>query len=37
MLPVEQPRLVQILAQRVRDDGADLRWGHRLVGFDEDG
>ena len=37
MFPVQQPRLVQILAQRVRDDGADLRWGHRLVGFDEHG
>jgi 2-polyprenyl-6-methoxyphenol hydroxylase-like FAD-dependent oxidoreductase len=35
MFPVQQPRLVQILAQRVRDDGADLRWGHRLVGFDQ--
>jgi len=36
MVPVQQPRLVQILAERVRDDGADLRWGHRLVGFDQD-
>jgi 2-polyprenyl-6-methoxyphenol hydroxylase-like FAD-dependent oxidoreductase len=35
MVPVQQPRLVQILARRVRDDGADLRWGHRLVGFDQ--
>src|SRR5271156_4443990 len=35
MFPVQQPRLVQILAQRVRDDGADLRWGHRLAGFDQ--
>jgi 2-polyprenyl-6-methoxyphenol hydroxylase-like FAD-dependent oxidoreductase len=34
MVPVQQPRLVQILAERVRDD-ADLRWGHRLVGFDQ--
>src|ERR1700691_1296809 len=35
MFPVQQPRLVQVLAQRVCDDGADLRWGHRLVGFDQ--
>ena len=35
MFPVQQPRLVQVLAQRVRDNGADLRWGHRLVGFDQ--
>ena len=35
MFPVQQPRLVQILAERVGDDGADLRWGHRLVGFDQ--
>ena len=35
MVPVQQPRLVQILAERVRDDGAYLRWGHRLVGFDQ--
>jgi 2-polyprenyl-6-methoxyphenol hydroxylase-like FAD-dependent oxidoreductase len=35
MVPVQQPRLVHILAERVGDDGADLRWGHRLVGFDQ--
>src|ERR1700753_3083760 len=35
MRPVQHPRLVQILAQRVGDEGADLRWGHRLVGFDQ--
>jgi 2-polyprenyl-6-methoxyphenol hydroxylase-like FAD-dependent oxidoreductase len=35
MFPVQQPRLVQVLAQRVGDEGADLRWGHRLVGFDQ--
>src|SRR3984957_16561930 len=37
MFPVQQPRLVHILAERVRDDGADLRWEHRLVGFDQHG
>jgi 2-polyprenyl-6-methoxyphenol hydroxylase-like FAD-dependent oxidoreductase len=35
MVPVQQPRLVQILAERVRDNGADIRWGHRLVGFEQ--
>jgi 2-polyprenyl-6-methoxyphenol hydroxylase-like FAD-dependent oxidoreductase len=35
MFPVQQPWLVQLLAERARDDGADLRWGHRLVGFDQ--
>jgi 2-polyprenyl-6-methoxyphenol hydroxylase-like FAD-dependent oxidoreductase len=35
MVPVQQPRLVQILAERAGDDGADLRWRHRLVGFDQ--
>src|SRR6201996_3328558 len=36
MVPVQQPRLVQILAERVGSGGADLRWGHRLAGFDQD-
>jgi 2-polyprenyl-6-methoxyphenol hydroxylase-like FAD-dependent oxidoreductase len=35
MFPVQQPRLVQMLAERVRDQGADLRWGHRLAGFEQ--
>ena len=35
MFPVQQPRLVQTLAERVHDQGADLRWGHRLVGFEQ--
>src|SRR6201996_1699378 len=35
MFPVQQPRLVQTLAERVGGEGADLRWGHRLVGFDQ--
>jgi 2-polyprenyl-6-methoxyphenol hydroxylase-like FAD-dependent oxidoreductase len=34
MVPIQQPRLVQILAERV-GDVADLRWGHRLIGFDQ--
>jgi 2-polyprenyl-6-methoxyphenol hydroxylase-like FAD-dependent oxidoreductase len=36
MLPVQQPRLVQVLAERVGEQGADIRWGHRLAGFDQD-
>jgi len=36
MVPVQQPRLVQLLAEQVRDKGADIRWGHRLVGFEQD-
>src|ERR1700735_580561 len=35
MFPVQQPRLVQTLAERGRDNGADLRWGHRLAGFEQ--
>src|SRR6201991_1378704 len=35
MFPVQQPRLVQTLAERVGGEGADLRWGHRLAGFDQ--
>ena len=33
MVPVQQPRLVKILAERAGDAGADIRWGHRLDGF----
>jgi 2-polyprenyl-6-methoxyphenol hydroxylase-like FAD-dependent oxidoreductase len=36
MLPVQQPRLVQILAERAGEMDADIRWGHRLVGFEQD-
>ena len=35
MIPVQQPRLVQALAKRATDDGVDIRWGHRLAGFDQ--
>ena len=34
MLAVQQPRLVQALAARAGEYGLDIRWGHRLVGFD---
>ncbi|HXS87479.1 MAG TPA: FAD-dependent monooxygenase [Mycobacterium sp.] len=37
MVPVQQPRLVHILAERVRASGADIRWGHRLAGFEQHG
>jgi 2-polyprenyl-6-methoxyphenol hydroxylase-like FAD-dependent oxidoreductase len=35
MLPVQQPRLVQVLAERAVEHHADIRWGHQLVGFDQ--
>src|ERR1700743_118009 len=35
-LPVQQPKLVQVLAERAREYGADIRWGHALTGFDQD-
>jgi 2-polyprenyl-6-methoxyphenol hydroxylase-like FAD-dependent oxidoreductase len=36
MLPVQQPRLVQVLAERAEQHGADMRWGHALTGFQQD-
>ncbi|BBZ44002.1 FAD-dependent monooxygenase [Mycobacterium parmense] len=36
LLPVQQPRLVEVLAARARAHGADIRWGHALTGFDQD-
>ncbi len=35
LLPVQQPRLVRVLADRARDYGVDIRWGHALTGFDQ--
>ena len=35
MVAVQQPRLVQVLAERAREYGVDVRWGHRLTGFDQ--
>jgi 2-polyprenyl-6-methoxyphenol hydroxylase-like FAD-dependent oxidoreductase len=35
MLPVQQPRLVQVLAERAGECHADIRWGHQLAGFDQ--
>jgi 2-polyprenyl-6-methoxyphenol hydroxylase-like FAD-dependent oxidoreductase len=35
ILPVQQPRLVQVLAQRTGEYDVDIRWGHRLTGFDQ--
>ena len=37
MVAVQQPRLVQVLAERARGYGVDIRWGHRLAGFDQRG
>jgi 2-polyprenyl-6-methoxyphenol hydroxylase-like FAD-dependent oxidoreductase len=34
-LPIQQPRLVQVLAERAREYGGDIRWGHALTGFDQ--
>ena len=36
MVAVQQPRLVQVLAQRTREHDIDIRWGHRLADFDQD-
>ena len=36
MLPVQQPKLVQVLAERAGQYGADIRWGHALSNFDQD-
>jgi 2-polyprenyl-6-methoxyphenol hydroxylase-like FAD-dependent oxidoreductase len=35
LLPVQQPRLVGVFAERARECGADIRWGHTLTGFDQ--
>jgi 2-polyprenyl-6-methoxyphenol hydroxylase-like FAD-dependent oxidoreductase len=35
LLPVQQPRLVQVLAERSREYGTDIRWGHALTGFEQ--
>ncbi len=35
LLPVQQPRLVRVLADRAGDHGVDIRWGHALTGFDQ--
>jgi 2-polyprenyl-6-methoxyphenol hydroxylase-like FAD-dependent oxidoreductase len=35
MVAVQQPRLVQVLAERAGEYGVDIRWGHRLAGFDQ--
>lgn len=36
LLPVQQPKLVQVLAERAGAHGVDIRWGHALRGFDQD-
>jgi 2-polyprenyl-6-methoxyphenol hydroxylase-like FAD-dependent oxidoreductase len=35
MLPIQQPKLVEVLAKRAGDHHADIRWGHTLTGFDQ--
>ncbi len=36
LLPVQQPRLVQVLAERASEYGVDIRWGQALAGFEQD-
>jgi 2-polyprenyl-6-methoxyphenol hydroxylase-like FAD-dependent oxidoreductase len=35
LLPIQQPKLVQVLAERAGELDADIRWGHALTGFDQ--
>ena len=35
LLPIQQPRLVQVLAERAGEYDIDIRWGHALTGFDQ--
>ena len=35
LLAVQQPRLVRVLAERARERDVDIRWGHKLTGFDQ--
>ncbi len=35
LLPVQQPTLVRVLADRAAEHGADIRWGHAMTGFDQ--
>lgn len=36
MLPIPQPRLERILAERAEERGAEIRRGHRLLALDQD-
>jgi 2-polyprenyl-6-methoxyphenol hydroxylase-like FAD-dependent oxidoreductase len=36
MLAIQQPKLVQALAERAVQYQADIRWGHGLTGFNQD-
>jgi len=36
MLPIQQPKLVQVLAERAGQYGANIRCGHTLTGYDQD-
>ncbi len=35
MVPIQQRGLVDLLAERAGEYGADIRWGHALTGFDQ--
>lgn len=34
-LMIQQPRLVRLLAERARELGVDIRWGHQLTGMQD--
>src|SRR6516164_3523630 len=33
LLPIQQPKLVQVLAERAREYDTEIRWGHALTGL----
>jgi len=35
LLPVQQPRLVGVFAERALEYDVDIRWGHKLIGIDQ--
>jgi 2-polyprenyl-6-methoxyphenol hydroxylase-like FAD-dependent oxidoreductase len=35
LLPIQQPRLVQVLAERAAEHGTEIRWEHAITGFDQ--
>src|ERR1700756_21498 len=35
LLPIQQPKLVQVLAERAGEHDAEIRWDHALTGFDQ--
>jgi 2-polyprenyl-6-methoxyphenol hydroxylase-like FAD-dependent oxidoreductase len=37
VVPIQQRGLVQVLTERDAEYGVDIRWGHAMTGFDQDG